>query len=331
VSHRPSFGVLLQGFFSEHLRDHRGASPHTVDAYRDAFRLLLSYLQTRGKAPAIVAVADLDAPTIIAFLDHLEHTRSSTVRSRNARLAAIRSFFRYVVLKDPESVGVATRVLAIPAKKADRCLVGYLTRPEVEALLGAPDRTEWSGRRDHALLMTMYNTGARLSEVTGLERGHVRLTPSPFVHLHGKGRKDREVPLWASTARVLRSWLEEIERVPGGIVFPNAAGGRLSADGVSYILGHALRAASGHCPSLATKRVTPHVLRHTTAMHLLQSGVDLAVIALWLGHESVETTHVYVEADLATKERALSTLTPVGAPRQRFTPTDSLLAFLASV
>jgi len=332
MSTRPSFGHLLQDFFTEHMQKQRGASPHTVDSYRDCFRLLLNYLhETRRIAPSSIQIADLAAPVVLDFLDHLERTRGNTIRSRNARLAALRSFFHYVVLKDPESTGVVTQILAIPAKKAVQRLIGYLTRPEMQAILDAPDRTTWSGRRDYALFLTFYNTGARLSELTGLKRSELRLGRNPFAHLHGKGRKDRDVPLWSNTARVLRTWLEEIARLPNDVTFPNARGGQLSADGVSYILGRAVKVALERCPSLATKRVTPHMLRHTTAMHLLQSGVNLSVLALWLGHESVETTHVYVEADLATKARALQKLVPPGGRAQRFKADDSLLTFLASL
>lgn len=333
MSERPSFGTLLQGFFSEHLREHRGASPHTVDAYRDTFRLLLNYVQeTRGLAPSTVAISDLDAPLILDFLDHLERVRRCSIRTRNARLAALRSFFRYASLKDPQlALSVATRVMAIPVKRAQRRLVGYLTRPEMQALLNSPDRTTWTGRRDHALLLTFYNTGARLSEMTLLKRNQVRLGASSSILIHGKGRKQREVPLWTSTARELRAWFQELAVRQGDVAFPNARGGHLSADGVSYILHQAVDTARATCPSLATKRITPHVLRHSTAVHLLQSGVDISVIALWLGHESLETTHVYVEADLAAKEAALHKLAPPGTHAARFKANDKLIAFLSSL
>jgi site-specific recombinase XerD len=260
---RPSFGVLLQAFFSEHLLRHKRASAHTIAAYRDTFRLLLQFLSaTRGKIPAAVDIDDLDVPVILSFLDDLENGRQNSIRSRNQRLAAIRSLFRYIALRDPESVSIASRILAIPFKRAERRLIGYLTRKEIEAVLDAPDRASWIGRRDYALLLTFYNTGARLSEVTTLKRSAVVFGASASVHLHGKGRKDRQVPLWANTARVLRSWFAEIDSVPNDIAFPNARKGMLSSDGVAYILNKAVQQTIPKCPSLGTKRVTPHVLRH---------------------------------------------------------------------
>lgn len=329
---RPSFGVLLQAFFSEHLLVHKRASAHTVAAYRDTLRLLLNFLSTtHGKIPSAVDVADLDAPVILSFLDHLETGRRNSIRSRNQRLAAIRSLFRYIALRDPESVSVAARILTIPLKRADRRLIGYLTRKEIEAILDAPDRAAWIGRRDYALLLTFYNTGARLSEMTMLKRSAVVFGASASVHLHGKGRKDRQVPLWTNTARVLRSWFAEIASFPNDIAFPNARKGMLSSDGVAYILNAAVQHAIPKCPSLKMKRITPHVLRHTTAMHLLQSGVDPSVIALWLGHEKLETTHTYVEADLAMKERVLEKLAAVKTKTARFKADDKLLTFLSTL
>ena len=329
---RPSFGVLLQAFLSEHLLTHKRASAHTVAAYRDTFRLLLRFLSTtRGKIPSDIQITDLDAPVILSFLDHLETGRRNSIRSRNQRLAAVRSFFRYTAFRDPESVPVAARILAIPVKRTEHRLIGYLTREEIEAIIEAPDRSTWLGRRDHALLLTFYNTGARLSEMTQLKRNAVLFGPTTALHLHGKGRKDRQVPLWSNTARVLRAWFVEIAGLPTDAAFPSARQGVLSSDGVAYILNRAVQRALPKCPSLANKRVTPHLLRHTTAMHLLQSGVDLSVIALWLGHEKLETTHMYVEADLAMKERALEKLAPVGTKTIRFRANAALLAFLSAL
>jgi integrase/recombinase XerD len=253
------------------------------------------------------------------------------VRSRNQRLAAIRSFFRLVALRAPDSVGLAAQILAIPVKRPDRRLVGYLSRDEVVALLAAPDRSTWLGRRDHALLMTLYNSGARVSEIIALRRDQVHVGVGPHLALHGKGPKERVVPLWTETAGILRAWLQERGDRGGSVAFPNARGQPLSRDGVEYLLRQAVATAAQTCPSLKTKRVSPHVLRHTTAMHLLQAGVDMAVIALWLGHESIETTHVYVEADLATKERALEKLEPVEGRFARYRADDELLAFLAGL
>lgn len=329
---RPSFGVLLQAFFSEHLLMHKRASSHTVSAYRDTFRLLLKFLSTsQGKIPSGIHVTDLDAPVILSFLDHLETERQNSIRSRNQRLAAIRSFFHYVAFRDPESVAITARILAIPLKRADHRLIGYLTRQEMEAVLDAPDRAAWIGRRDYALLLTFYNTGARLSELTKLKRSAALFGASASLHLHGKGRKDRQVPLWPNTARALRLWFAEIASFPDDIAFPNARKGVLSSDGVAYILNTNVQRALPKCPSLARKRITPHVLRHTTAMHLLQSGVDPSVIALWLGHEKLETTHMYVEADLKMKERALETLAPPKTKAARFRADDTLLAFLSAL
>lgn len=327
-----SIGPLVQAFFAEHLLRHRRASPQTVSAYRDTFRLLLICLsETTGIQPAAVRLEDLDAPALLAFLDHLEQRRKNAVRSRNARLAALRSFFRYVALREPESLALVTRVLAIPRKRATRRLVGSLTRPEMDALLAAPDRATRTGRRDHALLLTLYNSGARVSELTALRRSQVTCGARPALQLHGKGRKERAVPLWARTARVLQAWFRELEGPADGCAFPNARGGPLTRHGVAYRLGQAVQRARATCASLAGKRVGPHVIRHTTAMHLLQAGIDPAVIALWLGHESVETTHMYVEADLAMKERALQKLAPAGPGARRFKATDALLGFLATL
>jgi integrase/recombinase XerD len=328
-------GPHLQAFFAEHLLAHKRASPQTIACYRDTFRLLLRFMRERtGTEPAALSLAALDADAVLAFLDHLERGRGCAVRSRNNRLAAIRSFFRLVALRVPDSLGQVTRVMAIPVKRGDKRLVSYLTRDEVKALLAAPDRTAWAGRRDRALLLTLYNTGARVSEVIALRREQVRLDPAagPCLELHGKGRKERVVPLWAETVRVLRAWFRELGDQGSGVAFPSARGRALSRDGVDHLLRRAVATAAAACPSLGAKKVSPHVLRHSTAMHLFQAGVDLAVIALWLGHESLETTHVYVEADLATKERALDKLAPVppGTPA-RYRPDDKLLAFLAAL
>jgi site-specific recombinase XerD len=293
---------------------------------------LLTFIkETVGIEPSALSVTDLDAPLVLRFLDYLEHQRGNVVRSRNIRLSALRTFFRLVTLRDPECVAIATRVLAIPLKRADKKLVGYLTREEMEALLATPDRSHWVGRRDHALLLTMYNSGARVSEMTTLRRRQICFGASTFLHLHGKGRKERTVPLWPQTCRVLQAWLQEVGPQEDQMVFPNARGTPLSRHGVMYLLQQVVHEAAGTLPSLRTKPVSPHVIRHTTAMHLLQAGVDIAVIALWLGHESIETTHVYLEADLATKERALDKLAPVAEQGARFIADDPLLAFLTSL
>ncbi len=325
-------GPLIQVFFTEHLRHHKAVSPRTISAYRDTFRLLLRFVNdSTGTPPSVLCIDHLDAPTILRFLDHLERDRNNTVRSRNARLAAIRSFFRFVALREPTALAVATRVLAIPAKRTERRLVGYLSRTEMDAILVAPSQTSRSGRRDRALLLTMYNTGARVSEVARLRRCDVTLDTSPHVHLQGKGRKHRAIPIWPRTARTLRLWFNEMVTEPTSPAFPNARTGHLSRHGVAFILRKASESARAACPSLDQKRVSPHTIRHTTAMHLLQSGVDPAVIALWLGHESLETTHIYVEADLEMKRQALGKIAPAGKAARPFKPDDPLLAFLKAL
>lgn len=328
----PPLGPVLQAFFVEHLLTHKNASPRTAASYRDAFRLLLTFLrETTGSEPCALRLADLDAPAILEFLEYIERVRGNSARSRNARLTALRSFFRFVTLHHPDCLAIATRVLAIPVKRVDRPLVHYLTRSEVEAILAAPDRSTRAGRRDHALLLTLYNSGARVSEIACLRTTDVTFGRCSFLQLHGKGRKERAVPVWKKTARILKTWFREITDQVDGPAFPNARGRALSRDGVAYLLKQAVQTASSTCPTLCEKRVSPHVMRHTTAMHLLQSGVDLSVIALWLGHESVETTHGYLEADLATKERALAKLAPAATRARRFKPNDSLLAFLGGL
>lgn len=328
----PLIGPLVQSFFTQHLQQNKRVSPQTIASYRDTLRLLLQFVKEQsGREPSALRVVDLDAPVILAFLEHLEQQRHNSVRSRNARLAAIRTFFRWIALRDPENVGLATRIMAIPLKRADKKLVQALAREEVEAILAAPDLKQWQGRRDHALLLTMYNSGARVSEITSLQRDQVQFGATTFLQLHGKGRKQRTVPLWTKTSRALQAWFRELEDGPQQIAFPNARGRALSRDGVDYILQQAVAAASRHCLSLAGKKISPHTVRHTTAMHLLQSGVDITVIALWLGHESLETTHIYLEADLQTKERALAKLTPAGATIPRYRAKDEVLAFLATL
>jgi integrase/recombinase XerD len=325
-----SIGPLLQRFFVEHLLQHKHVSPQTIASYRDTFRLLLQYAHRQLKVePVALNVTALDAPVILSFLDSLEQDRHNCIRSRNIRLAAIRSFFRWLTLGNPELVGMATRILAIPVKRTGRRLIHSLTREEIDALLAAPDQSHWRGRRDSALLLTLYNTGARVSEITALHREHFQFGASTCVHLLGKGRKHRDVPLWPKTAQVLKAWFREQSAATTPMAFPSARGQRLSRNGVDYILKQAV--ARANCSSLIRKRVHPHAIRHTTGSHLLQSGADLSVIALWLGHESIQTTHVYVEADLATKQRALDKLEPLGANTRRFKPRDDVLAFLSSL
>jgi integrase/recombinase XerD len=304
-----SLAPILQYFFTEHLTAHKQVSPRTIVAYRNSFRLLLQFLKKRtGKQPSTLCVHDLDAPAILDFLESLETQRDNQVCSRNARLTAIRSFFRIVALRDPASIGIATRILAIPRKRTDKRLVGYLTREEMDAVLAGPDQSTWIGRRDYALLLTMYNSGARLSEMTGMRSSQVRFDSTTYLQLHGKGRKERIVPLWSKTGRVLQNWFRELKIKTTDVAFPSVRGTPLSSDGLDYIVRQAVKAGAEACPSLLSKRVTPHVLRHTCAMHLPQAGIDMSVIALWLGHESIETTHIYVEADLAIRSGRLNEL-----------------------
>jgi len=325
----PSFPTLLQDFFAQRLIAQRQASPRTVASYRDTFRLFLHYAQDRTKKPAsALTLAELDAPLILAFLNHLERERHNGARTRNARLSALRSFLHYAALHDPTTLPTIQRALAIPTKRFDRPLVGFLSREEMEAILTAPDGATRSGHRDQVLLATMYNTGARVSELITVRVGDVALAQSPRIHLHGKGRKERAVPLWKSTRKRLKEWLPH---VPGGAdapLFPNRHGRPLTRSGVENRLQAAVVIAATHCASLKTRRISPHVVRHTTAMHLLQSGVDLSVIALWLGHESPQTTHLYVEADLGMKEQALQKLQDPSTKPFRFRASDRLLAFL---
>jgi len=323
---------ILQAWFTERLLKQRQVSPNTIAAYRDTFRLLLGFAQAcLGKPAHTFLLADFDATVITAFLEHLETKRQCTARTRNARLAAIRSFFRFAATREPTLSGLIQRVLTIPQKRTDRRLVSYLTPEEVDALLATPDRTCWLGRRDHLMLLVALQTGLRVSELTGLRAGDCTLGSGANVRCVGKGRKERCTPVTPSTAAILKDFIAETARQPADFVFPSRAHARLSRDAVErLVLRHAAVAAKIR-PSLATKRVTPHSLRHTTAINLLQSGVDRAVIALWLGHESVETTLVYLQADLAMKERALARTAPAHVGAQRFQPKDSLLAFLEAL
>ena len=323
------FPSLLETFFTRRLIAQRKASPHTIASYRDTFRLLLQFAERRlAKAPSKLTMEDLNAPFLGAFLDHLESTRANGARSRNLRLTALRSFFRYAALESPQHSGLIQRVLAIPNKRQPRPLVGFLTRTEIDALLAAPNRQTWIGRRDHALLHTAVQTGLRLAEINSIRQQDISLATGPHVRCVGKGRKERCTPLTKSTVSLLTAWIREQGEDGTRILFPSARGGKLSADAVQHLVAKHAIAAQQVCPSLADKHVSPHVLRHTTAMELLQAGVDRTLIALWLGHESVETTQIYLDADLAIKERVLSKTTPINAKPGRFRPDDDLLGFL---
>ena len=320
---------LLQAFFTERLQRQRRASDNTIAAYRDAFRLLLGFAQQRlGKSPSSLLVSNIDAELIAAFLDHLEKVRKNSIRTRNARLAAIRSFFKYVALQEPTVSATCQRVLAIPTKKADRKIITSLNRTEAEALLAAPDRSTWLGRRDHAIVYLLLQTGLRVSELCGLRREDIALGTGAHVRCDGKGRKERCTPLTREATAVLKAWLAERAGDPGDPAFPSRRGTILSRDAVERLVAKHAKQASAACTSLRRKRVTPHVLRHTTAVTLLQAGIDRSVIALWLGHESIETTQMYLDADLSMKERALARTAPIPAAARRFRPGDQLLAFL---
>ncbi|HUR22280.1 MAG TPA: tyrosine-type recombinase/integrase [Acidimicrobiales bacterium] len=322
----------LQRFFTERLVRQRQASPATVGSYRDSLRLLLGFVTARtGKAASALGFDDFDAGTISAFLTHLEDDRGNTARTRNNRLAAVRAFFGYAALRHPEHAELIARVLAIPQKRHDKAIITFLTYDEAQVLLAAPDPSRWEGRRDRALLAVIVQTGLRLAELTGLNCGDVTLGAGAHLSCTGKGRKQRIVPLTTNTVAVLRTWTRERSGLATDPLFPTRTGRRLSPDAVQRRVALHVGAARCHCPSLARKNVTPHVLRHTTAMALLQAGVDVAVIALWLGHEDLRSTQAYIHADLTIKERALARTTPASAKPGRFRPSDPLLAFLESL
>lgn len=320
----------LQAFFTDRLVRERHASPQTVAAYRDTWRLLLGYVARRtGRPPSRLDFEELDTTLVSAFLDHLEHERHNSVRTRNARLAAIHSLFRFAALRHPEHAATIQRVLAMPPKRFHRALVTFLTQAEVDALLAAPDPTTWTGRRDHALLLVAVQTGLRISELIGLTRGDAHLGTGAHVSCHGKGRKDRITPLTTATVDVLRSWITERAGTPSDPLFPTRSGQALSRDAIEHRIAIHTRTAAGVCPTLRDKHVTAHVLRHSAAMRLLEAGVDTTVIALWLGH--VDTTAIYLHADLGIKERALARTKPGGVKPGRYRPPDALLAFLEAL
>ncbi len=324
-----SLAPTLEAFFTERLVNQRRASINTIAAYRDAWRLLLRYAQQHtGKQPCQLDFADLNAAFIAAFLAYLEQERANSVRTRNARLAAIRSFFRYAALCHPEHAQLIARVLAIPTKRADHTELSYLDQPEVTALLAAPDRHTWTGRRDHALIDVAVDTGLRVSELTGLRNRDVELGTGAHLNCTGKGRKRRCTPLRKQTTTVLAVWMKERGGAPDDPVFPTRRGTRISCGAVQRLVAKHASSAAQRCPSLAVKHTTPHVLRHTCAMSLLAQGVDTTVIALWLGHERVQTTQIYMHADMSIKERALARTAPPATTPGRYRPTDSLLAFL---
>jgi integrase/recombinase XerD len=312
----------LQAFFTDRLVRQRGASPHTIAAYRDTMRLLLTFGQQRlSKPPSALDLVDLDAALIGAFLDHLQHERGNSVRTRNARLAAIHSLFKFAALRHPEQAALIQRVLAIPPKRFDKALITYLNPADIDALIAAPDRLNQTGRRDHALLLLAVRTGLRVSELVNLNRADLHLGTGAHASCLGKGRKHRSTPLDKQTVAVLNAWLDERGGEPDEPLFPARTGARMSRDAVE-------RLVTKHANAAGLKAVTPHVLRHTAAMQLLHAGVDTAVIALWLGHEQAETTQIYLHADMTIKQRALDRTTPPNTRPGRYQPTDSVLAFL---
>ena len=325
---------MIEAFFTDRLQQQRHASPNTIAAYRDSFRLLLTFAKDDvRKAPAELALTDLDAPFIVRFLAHLENKRGNSIASRNARLAAVHSFFRYVALREPAHAGLIQRVLAIPHKRTEKKLVAFLTRPEFEALLASPDQATSLGRRDYALLLLAIQTGLRVSEMTALTLEDVRLERgAAHVRCRGKGRKERITPLTAQTVKALRASLRDRDDAPStSPLFLSRRRGPMSRDAVEHLVEvHRMRAAK-KCPSLASKNVSPHVLRHTSAMVLLHAGTDRSTIALWLGHESIETTEIYLHADLATKERAIAKTAPPRTRQARYRPPDPLMGFLQAL
>ena len=329
----PSFASLVQEFFTDYMTRQRSLSPQTVASYRDSFLLLLRFSeQTLGKPTTAFELSDLQPKFIASFLDHLERERGNAPRSRNIRLAALRSFLKFAAHRDVSSLQVIEHALGVPAKRFERPMLGYLSREEMLAVIGTPDGT-WFSQRDHVLLLLLYNTGARVSEIVGVKVGEVVLDDgAACVHLHGKGRKKRSVPLWRSTIRAIRAWLRRNPQFDSDSpLLPNRDGQSMSRWNVMQRLDRAVQVATESCPELATRHISPHVIRHTTAMHLLQAGVDISVIALWLGHESPATTHQYVEADLAMKERALARLQEPETKLRRYRAPDSLIDFLRTL
>lgn len=323
---------LLEAFFTQRLMGQRKASPHTIASYRDTFSLLLKYAKSRlGREPSQLTLEDLNAPFIASFLDELESERRNCARSRNLRLAAICSFFRYAALEAPQHCRLIQRVLSVPRKRYVRPVIDFLTHEEIKSLIGAVDRTTWIGRRDHALLLTAVQTGLRLSELTSLRPGDVLLGAGAHVRCTGKGRKERCTPLSKPAAAVMNAWICDPLTRQSQFLFPSSRGGRLSADAVQRLVARHVAKAKVSCPSLVKKRITPHVLRHSAAMELLQAGVDRALIAIWLGHESVETTQIYLDANLTMKEAVLAKTRPVNGAVSRFRPGDQLLRFLKAL
>lgn len=324
--------ALLQRFFTDRLCTQMEASPNTIAGYRDTFRLFLRFAsKQRHTPPTRLRIEELNADLVTDFLTHVETERRNGARSRNTRLAAIRSFFRFVAMNEPVHLLHCQQILAIPSKRHVRRAVTFLEREEIAALIAAPNRTTWIGRRDHMILLVALQTGLRASELINLRRADVVLGPGAHVRCDGKGRKERCTPLRQDTAKLLDAWLRDRSGGADQPLFPTMRGDRLSRDALEHLVRRHVAVASRSCPALVGRRVSPHVLRHSTAMELLQHGVDTSVIALWLGHESVETTQVYLHADLKLKEKALSRMAAPAVPPGRYRPGDKLLAFLEAL
>lgn len=326
---KDDFSTLIQSYFCNNLMNQRHVSDKTIKSYRDTFCLLFKYsYKELGKPAAELSLSDINADLIVKFLDYLEIVRNNSIRSRNLRLAAIHSFFHYASYYKPDALPIIQRVLAIPMKCYDRKSIGYLTRAEINAMIDATNTDTWSNQRDHAMLITLYNTGSRVSEIISACRNDLEFNQTAVIHLHGKGRKDRTIPLWKNTSHILKKWLESIDKDLITPLFPNRYGKAMTRYGVLDRLKNIVRKAEEKCPSLKNKKITPHVIRHTTAMHLLQSGVDINMIALWLGHASITTTHQYMEADLEMKKNILNKLNEVHHSIKRKPLKDKLLNFL---
>ena len=323
----------MQAYFTDRLIGQRRASPNTIAAYRHTFQLLLRFATDRTSTPpSALDIADLDAPLIGAFLDYLERGRHNTIQTRNNRLAAIHSLFAYLALHHPEHADTIGRVLAIPAKRTEKNTLTYLADPEVDALLAACDQATWTGRRDHAMLALTIQTGLRISELIALNCQDVTLGTGANVHTRtGKGRKARRTPLIPTIRTVLKAWLSERAGAPTDPLFPTRTGTRLSRDAVEHRLAIHLRAAASNCPAINTKHITMRTLRHTAAMRLLLAGNDITVIALWLGHEQISTTNIYLHADMTHKQKAIDRTRPIAAKPGRYRPSDTLLAFLEAL
>lgn len=328
----PSFASLVQQFFTEYLVTQRAVSPRTIASYRDALMLFLDFAHTRlGKSPTTLRLADIEPDLILAFLDHLEQQRKNAVRSRNLRLTALRAFLKFASRRDVTSLQIIERALGVPMKRFERPMLGFLSREEMLAVIGQPGDT-WTSQRDHLLLTMLYNTGARVSEIIGVRVADVVLDGAPCVHLHGKGRKQRSTPLWKTTVQEIRAWLRRNPALSAdAALLPNRNGRAMTRSNVNQRLDIAVIHATATHADLAKRNISPHTIRHTTAMHLLQSGVDFSVIALWLGHESPSTTHQYVEADLAMKNKALARLQPPDTKMSRYCPSDALMQFLQAL